>query len=244
MKAMVLAAGLGTRLKEFTKDRPKALVKVNGQTMLEITLEKLQKFGVREVILNTHHFPEMMREYVTTLHNKKLRIELSEEHSLLDTGGGLKKAAWFFLEDPDYLDEPFILHNVDILSTIDLERMMQFHRDNEALATLAVQKRDTSRYLIFDENLQLCGWKPGVNNQTKIARQASQRIELAFCGIHVISPRLLQMIKEQGVFPIIDAYLNLTSKGAKIVAFRADEYRWRDIGSPSELDEASRDFNS
>lgn len=239
---MVLAAGLGTRLKGLTKDRPKALVKVNGQTMLEITLERLQKYGVREVILNTHHFSEMMREYVTTLNNKGLRIELSQENTLMDTGGGLKKAAWFFLEDPDRLDEPFILHNVDILSTVDLARMMQFHRENEALATLAVQKRDTSRYLIFDEQLRLCGWKASAKYEPKMVRQTSQSIELAFCGIHIISPRLLQLIKEEGVFSIIDTYLNLTKEGGKIVAFRADEYLWRDIGSPSELNEASRTF--
>ena len=140
MKAMIFAAGLGTRLRPLTDDRPKALVEVAGRTMLEITLSRLRSFGIREVIVNVHHFADMVVAYLKTNDNFGMRIEVSREDVLLDTGGGLKKAASFLLEDSNDSDEPIVLHNVDVLSTIDLQRMVQFHTENHALATLAVQK--------------------------------------------------------------------------------------------------------
>src|SRR6202521_3911126 len=157
MKAMILAAGLGTRLRPLTDDRPKALVEVAGHTLLEITLRRLQQFGVGEVIVNVHHLADAVMDYLKKHDNFGMRIEISREEVLLDTGGGLKKAAWFFLEDPARLDEPFLLHNVDVLSTIDFARMLQFHKEHHALATLAVQGRETSRPLLFDDHLQLRG---------------------------------------------------------------------------------------
>src|SRR5579863_5501062 len=120
MKAMILAAGLGTRLRPLTDDRPKALVEVAGRTLLEIALRRLQYFGVRNVIVNVHHFADMVVDYLKKNNNFGIRIEISREDILLDTGGGLKNAAWFFREDPDDADEPFLLHNVDVISTIDL----------------------------------------------------------------------------------------------------------------------------
>ena len=141
MKAMILAAGLGTRLRPLTDDRPKALVEVGGRTLLEITLARLRAFGVSEVIINVHHFADMVVDYLKAKNNFGMRIEISREEVLLDTGGGLKKAAYFFLEDSSGKDEPFILHNVDVISTIDLGRMAQFHAEHHALATLAVQDR-------------------------------------------------------------------------------------------------------
>src|SRR5438045_3084247 len=137
MKAMILAAGLGTRLRPLTDARPKALVEVAGRTMLEIALARLREFGVSEVIVNVHHFADMVADYLKAKNNFGMRIEVSREDVLLDTGGGLKKAAWFFREDKVAVDEPFILHNVDVISTIDLHRMIQFHRERQALATLA-----------------------------------------------------------------------------------------------------------
>ena len=146
MKAMILAAGLGTRLRPLTDNRPKALVEVAGRTMLEITLIRLRSFGIREVIVNVHHFADMILEYLEARDNFGMRIEVSREEMLLDTGGGLKKAAWFFLERSSSIEEPFILHNVDVMSTINLRRMVQFHIESQALATLAVQARETARY--------------------------------------------------------------------------------------------------
>jgi NDP-sugar pyrophosphorylase family protein len=308
MKAMILAAGLGTRLRPLTDNRPKALVEISGRTLLEITLSRLRAFGVREVIINVHHFADMIAGYLKAKNNFGMRIEISREDILLDTGGGLKKAAWFFLEESSRLDEPFILHNVDVISTIDLPRMLQFHKEHHALATLAVQHRETSRYLLFNDQLQLCGRRSSGTAIPGCAPQASAELvppasspvipnaatsarrgvrvpspigreplspqqgtaelvpsavegavpknvkksgalapevppqSLAFSGIHIISPRLLPMITEEGIFSIINTYLRLASQGEKILAFRADEYYWRDLGRPSDLAQAALDL--
>jgi mannose-1-phosphate guanylyltransferase len=242
MKAMILAAGLGTRLRPLTDYRPKALVEIGGRTLLEITLSRLRAFGVREVIVNVHHFADMILEYLKTNDNFGMHIEISREEVLLDTGGGLKKAAWFFLEDSDQSEEPFILHNVDVVSAIDLQRMVQFHSENQALATLAVQDRETSRYLLFDQQLQLCGRRSGLDQKTELVRASRQVQPLAFSGIHVISPHLLAMMTEEGLFSIITSYINLAARGQKILAFRADEYYWRDLGKPDNVAQAAEDL--
>jgi mannose-1-phosphate guanylyltransferase len=242
MKAMILAAGLGTRLRPLTNDRPKALVEVAGRTLLEITLARLRTFGVSEVIVNVHHFADLAIEYLKAHDNFGMRIEVSREDVLLDTGGGLKKAAWFFLEDSARADEPFLLHNVDVISTIDLERMVQSHKQNKGLATLAVQERETSRYLLFDDHLQLCGRRAGRNQKPEIVRPSPRTQELAFSGIHVISSRLLAKITEEGVFSIITSYLRLAGQRESILAFRADEYYWRDLGKPDDLQQAAHDL--
>src|SRR5579862_4059933 len=130
LKAMILAAGLGTRLRPLTEDRPKALVKVAGRTLLEIALARLRAFEIYEVIVNVHHFADQVVDELQANCNFGMQIEISREDVLLDTGGGLKKAAWFFLEDSTQKDEPFILHNVDVVSTIDLGRMVEFHREH------------------------------------------------------------------------------------------------------------------
>jgi NDP-sugar pyrophosphorylase family protein len=195
MKAMILAAGLGTRLRPLTDTRPKALVEINGRTLLEITLTRLRTFGVTEAIINVHHFADMVAQYLKSKNNFGMRLELSrEDDQLLDTGGGLKKAAWFFLpsvaqggvpaalrpspSEPDACPqpstasepEPFLLHNVDVISTIDLAAMLQFHKQNQALATLAVQSRETSRQLLFNDQLQLSGRR--INNQDTLVYDA------------------------------------------------------------------------
>jgi NDP-sugar pyrophosphorylase family protein len=241
MKAMVLAAGLGTRLRPLTNDRPKALVEVAGRTLLEITLARLRAFGVGEVIVNVHHFADLVIAYLKAHDNFGMRMEVSREDVLLDTGGGLKKAGWFFLEAPKS-DEPFLLHNVDVISTIDLGRMVQSHKQNKALATLAVQERETSRYLLFGEQLRLCGRRAGRDQEPEIVRPSARTQALAFSGIHVISPRLLAEMTEEGVFSIIASYLRLAGRGENIAAFRADEYYWRDLGKPADLQNAARDL--
>jgi mannose-1-phosphate guanylyltransferase len=212
---MVLAAGLGTRLRPLTNSRPKALVEFEGRTLLQITLERLRQFGIRDVIINVHHFPDMIIDYLKANDHFGMHIEISREDVLLDTGGGLKKTAWFFD------DGPFLVHNVDVISTIDLARMAEFHKEHEALATLAVKDRETSRYLLFDHELQLCG---------RASARDPQKMSLAFSGIHVISPRLFSLMEEDGVFSIITSYLSLAARGEKILGFRADEYSWRDMG--------------
>jgi len=241
MKAMILAAGLGTRLRPLTNDRPKALVEVAGRTLLEITIARLREFGVREVIVNAHHFAGMIAEYLRERNNFGMRIEISEEGSLLDTGGGLKKAAWFFREEGPAA-APFILHNVDVISTIDLRRMLDFHTQNRALATLAVQQRQTSRYLLFDEQMQLCGRRLVKERNTELVRPSPRSEELAFSGIHVISPRLLEMMTEAGAFSIVQSYLRLAGEGERIVAYRADGDYWRDLGKQESVARVAGDL--
>jgi NDP-sugar pyrophosphorylase family protein len=237
MKAMILAAGLGTRLRPLTDDRPKALVEVAGHTLLEITLRRLAAFGIREVIVNVHHFADRVVDFLKTNNNFGLQIEISREEALLDTGGGLKKAAWFFQRNGA---EPFLLHNVDVISTIDLARMVKFHRDHQAVATLAVQKRETSRQLLFDNQNLLCGRQAG-NGQSPDVVRPGQMHALAFSGVHVISPRLLERITEDGAFSIITSYLRLAAEGERILAFPADPYYWRDLGKPENVAQANDD---
>ena len=264
MKAMILGAGLGTRLKPLTDSRPKALVELFGRTLLEITIQRLKSFGVTELIINVHHFPDRITDYLKSRNNFGIRIEISREDVLLDTGGGLKKAAWFFLESParhwftpapsgplatrHSLREPFILHNVDVISSIDLARMMQFHKEHHAVATLAVQQRESSRQLLFNDHLQLVGRAPSAQDSaiSSEARNPSSRElqHLAFSGIHILSPRLLPMITEDGIFSIIPTYLRLAAQNQKILAFRADQYYWRDLGRPSDLAQAALDLES
>jgi len=213
-------------LRPLTNDRPKALVEVAGRTLLEITLARLRPFGINDVIINVHHFADSMIEYLKSKNNFGMHLEISREDVLLDTGGGLKKAGWFFKGA-----EPFVLHNVDVISTIDLVRMLQFHNDNGALATLAVQDRKTSRPLLFDDQLRLCG-------------RAESGSGLAFSGVHIISPRILDLIEEEGIFSIITSYINLAQRGEKIMGFRADKYRWRDLGKLEDLEKAASEMNA
>lgn len=255
MRAMVLAAGLGTRLRPLTNDRSKALVEVGGRTLLEITLVRLRDFGIREVIINVHHFADRIESYLKAHNNFAMQIELSQEEVLLDTGGGLKKAGHFFLpnspshwrsegsgREDSSREEPFILHNVDVISNIDFAQMLNLHMANKALATLAVQDRETSRYLLFDESLQLCGRRAGRGGKPELVRTAENPQALAFSGIHIISPRFIPMMTEQGAFSIIDTYLRLAAQREKIVGFRADDYYWCDLGRPEHVAQAAKDI--
>ena len=244
MKAMVLAAGLGTRLRPLTNDRPKALVEVGGRTLLEIALARLRSFGIQDVIINVHHYADIVIDRMKAAGNFGMHIEFSREDILLDTGGGLKKAAWFLDSNSGAQEDPFILHNVDVISTIDLQRMVEIHKEKQALATLAVQERESSRYLLFDEQAQLCGRRLVKEEKTEMVRQPRQMTELAFSGIHVISPRIFPLLTEEGAFSIVPAYLRLAARGEKIMAFRADEYYWRDLGKPENIRQAELDIKA
>ena len=251
MKAMILAAGLGTRLRPLTNDRPKALVEVGGRTLLEITLTRLRDFGIRDVIINVHHLAEKIESYLKAKNDFGMHIELSREEVLLDTGGGLKKAGYFFLDsgkkdagrEVSGREGPFLLHNADVISNIDFKQMLKYHLENKALSTLAVQDRETSRYLLFDDSLQLCGRRAGRDGKPELVRPATNPQPLAFSGIHMISPRLIPLMNEEGAFSIIDTYLRLAQQGEKIVGFRADEYSWRDLGRPEHVAQAAKDIS-
>lgn len=241
---MILAAGLGTRLQPLTGDRPKALVEVAGRALLEITLARLKSAGIQDVIINTHHFADRLVAYLVAHHNFGMNIEISREDILLDTGGGLKKAARFFTGSDTDEDQPFLVHNVDVLSNIDFNAMLRQHHETAALATLAVQDRPTSRHLLFDELGQLCGRRSGIDGPAEMVRQAHALHARAFSGIHILSPRIFNLMHEGGAFSIIPVYLRLAAAGERIRAFNADEYYWRDLGRPEHIAAAADDIRT
>jgi NDP-sugar pyrophosphorylase family protein len=237
MKAMILAAGVGNRLRPLTETCPKALIDINGAPVLEIVIKRLIKAGCTEIIINVFHLADMIVDFLRARKNFGIRIDISLEKELLDTGGGLKKAAAFFDDG-----QAFLLHNVDVLSNIDFKEMYHYHVENGALATLAVQSRQTGRYFLFDELDRLCGWEAVAENKKMLARTPrGNTSRLAFNGIHVISPEIFAKMSETGVFSINQTYLRLAGEGEKILAFHTDKYFWRDIGRLEKLEEIRRE---
>lgn len=238
MKAMILAAGMGTRLKPLTDGSPKALIEVGGKPLIGYVLERLVGAGVDSVIVNAFHLANLLEDYLKTSAPKGLRVSISREAELLDTGGGLKQAAYFFEGE-----EPFFIHNVDVLSDIDLVRMYREHVSSAALATLAVQERASGRALLFDKKGLLRGRVPGEGLSPEWASTPVEgALRRSFCGVHVVSPALLSKMTETGVFPILSAYLRLAGEGEAFRAFAADGYRWQDVGSVEKLESARRSF--
>ncbi len=230
MKAMILAAGLGTRLKPFTDKHPKALAVVNGKTILQRNIEYLASFSILDVIVNVHHFADQIIDLIKTNNGFGSNITISDEtKEVLETGGGLMKAKDFFNDD-----EPFVLLNVDILTNMDLHKMIQHHVSSKALSTLCVSQRKTSRYFLFDEQNNLCGWRNVNVNQETIVRPANAYYEKAFWGIHVISPRIFSLIKREGKFSIVDAYMDLC-KRYSIKAFDENNSKFIDVGKPESI---------
>jgi len=226
MKAIIFAAGLGTRLKELTQHTPKALVKVDGVSLLERAILKLKQAGVDELIVNAHHFAEQIINFVSQ-HDFGVPVHISlEKDKLLDTGGGLKHAMYFFD------NEPFIAYNVDIISNIDLQGMYRFHCEQKAVATLAVRNRETQRYLLFNENLQLCGKENIITNEKTLIPNLPKNTHLqrlAFSGIHIISPELFSFMPAKDVFSITELYLS-AAQSQKIIGFLHNESSWADMG--------------
>jgi NDP-sugar pyrophosphorylase family protein len=234
MKAMVLAAGVGSRLRPLTDEVPKALLDVGGAALISHVIRRLQSAGVTEVVVNLFHLGDRIVEFLASQGDFGLRIEFTREEELLDTGGGLKNAAWFFDDG-----RPFFLHNVDVLSDIDLAELLRFHLGARALATLAVQRRPSARQLVFDRDGRLCGREsPEGVEWVKGATGSVER--LAFTGIHVIDPAIFSKMAETGAFPITRTYLRLAGEGERIVAYRADGRYWQDIGAPEKLEAARR----
>lgn len=240
MKAMILAAGYGTRLQPLTNHLPKALVAINDVPMLQLIIARLIKSGVDEIIINTHHFSEQVASFLKLKNSFGIRIEISQESQILGTGGGLKHARYFFDDE-----QPFFLHNVDIISTINLKQMYQHHQNNRAMATLAIQRRETSRGFILDEKNYVCGHEDKDNQRTRLKRAPHGKTRfMAFCGIHIISPDIFQFIDETGRFSIIDSYLNLIEQGFPILGFPADGWYWKDIGKLETLEGIQRDLEN
>lgn len=237
---MIFAAGLGTRLKPLTDSMPKALVPVAGRPMLEHIILKLKGSGFNELVINIHHFGEQILDFLRANENFGLTIHISDERDcLLDTGGGIKKAAPFFRDE-----EPFLVHNVDILSDTDLKTLYQYHLQSGNDATLLASKRQTVRYLLFDDNARLCGWINKETLQTKpegFVYDGSKYQEYAFSGIHVISPSLFHYMNERwhGKFSIMDFYLQ-TCNEAQLGGCLTEQIHLIDIGKPETLDKASQ----
>lgn len=238
MKAMIFAAGLGTRLKPFTEKHPKALLEINGKTLLQRNIEYLAKFGITDVIVNVHHFASQVKKIITKNNGFGSNITISDESgAILETGGGLKKAAWFFSESKD----PFVVINADVLTDMDLGTMINQHKFMQPLATLAVTSRHSSRYFLFDEMPNLCGWRNDKTGEQKISRDSRKFIEKAFSGIHVISPKIFELIKMDGKFSIIDLYLEL-AKTYAISGFDHSNSKFIDVGKPESILKASELF--
>ncbi len=233
MKAMLFSAGLGTRLHPLTSDRPKALVEIQKNiSLLHYNILYLQKQGVNTIVVNIHHFGQKIIAELERYNNFGMKIIVSDEREkLLETGGGLLYAAPLLRGK-----EPIILYNVDVISTIDLRQMFLFHVQNNALATLACRKRESSRYLLFDTQKKLCGWKNTKTGETIYKDSSPKELTaLAFSGIHIIAPRLLDLIEEKGKFSIIKSYLQLMQKKHTIQAYQHDNDAWFDVGTVQKL---------
>ncbi len=239
MKALLFAAGLGTRLQEYTKNTPKAMVRLAGKPLLQHAIEHLKESGITELTINVFHFADQVISFVHENKSFGINIHISDErYQLLDTGGGLKKAAPFLKGNG-----PVLIFNVDVISNLDLKALKNYHLEQNSLATLVVRDRETSRYLMFDKNLQLAGWKNFSSGETRVCREDSFATAqpLAFSGIHIIEPELLDLITEEGKFPIMDLYLRL-AKNHLIKGFADQSDLWMDLGKPEQLQAAENYF--
>jgi len=238
MKAIILAAGLGTRLKPLTNDLPKALIQVNKRPLLHHVIEHLKHHGIKEIIINVHHQAQKILAFLKANNDFGIRIEISHESEILETGGGIKNARWFFDDN-----RPFLVHNVDILTDLNLTEMIKWHMQHDSIATLAVRKRDTRRQLLFDNESELVGWQ----SDRRIERAkdiALNRLEpFSFMGVHIISPEIYSLFPTEDHFSIISAYLKIVTLNKKIIAFRGDQYYWFDIGKPERIIEAEQFFD-
>ena len=237
VRGMILAAGLGTRLKPWTDAHPKALAAVNGKSLLQRNIEYLQQFGIKEVIVNVHHFADQIIDAIQQNNGWGSIITISDEtDAVLETGGGLQKAAWFFKND-------FVLMNVDILTDLDLQKMIDQHQQSKALATLAVTERTTSRYFLFNTQQELCGWRNVITGEEKPSSLSSGEgvRQKAFSGIHVISPAIFSLMQQEGKFSMVDVYLSLCADH-QIRYFDHSETKFIDVGKPESVAQAEKMF--
>jgi len=237
MKGMLLCAGFGTRLKPWTDKHPKALAVVNGKSLLQRNVEYLASFGITDIVINLHHFAEQIKEAVKTSNGWGSEISFSDEtDAILETGGGLKRAASFF-----DTKESFVLMNVDILTDLDLQQMIARHNKLKPLATLATSNRESSRYFLFNEEDMLCGWRNTKTGEEKISRETKMLTQKAFSGIHIISPDIFSLMKQEGKFSMVDVYLDL-AKTYTIKSFDHGNSKFIDVGKPESIAKAEALF--
>lgn len=237
MKAMLFAAGLGTRLKPFTDTKPKALAEVNHKTLLEHSITYLQRFGIRDVIINVHHFAGLIREELAAHNNYGSNITISDEtDEVLETGGGLLKASSYLSGAGDY-----VVMNVDVLTTLNLQALIDAHNKNKPLATLAVMQRESSRHLLFNNNMELCGWTNNNSGERKISKNETPLLPYAFSGIQVVSSRIWDGAPFSGKFSLIDLYLHAAKTGI-VHGYNHSGDVFIDVGKPESLEMAAKMF--
>lgn len=236
MKAMILAAGLGTRLKPLTNDLPKALVPVQGKPMILHLIERLMQQGISSFVVNLHHHAEMLRDFLLSIDDPGITLQFSDERdALLDTGGAIKRAARYFEHE-----ERFLVHNVDVWTNLSLSNMIKLHDANRAMATLAVRDRITSRYLLFNDRSALCGWQNRNSGEQILVDQAEKHLyPLAFSGIQIVSPEIFRYFPENDRFSLVSLYL-AAAPTARIFAYRHDHDQWSDLGNQERIDALDR----
>ena len=238
MKGMILAAGLGTRLKPFTDKHPKALAPVNGKTLLQRNIEFLKSYGVDDILINVHHFADQIIHHIEENHQFGIKITISDEtDQVLETGGGLKKASWFFDDG-----NPFILMNVDILTDMNLQKLIAYHEAHNALVTLAVSTRESSRCFLWNEDLLLCGWRNRQTGEERISRAEPHLTEMSFSGIHIIDPAFFSFLTQEGKFSIVDTYLEAARK-ERILGYDHSGSHLIDVGKPESILKAEAIFS-
>jgi N-acetyl-alpha-D-muramate 1-phosphate uridylyltransferase len=237
IQGMIFAAGLGTRFKPWTDKHPKALAVINGKTLLQRNIEYLQQYGIGNIVVNVHHFSQQILEALKKNKGWGAEISISDESDeVLETGGGLMKAAGLLHA------ENIVIINADILTDLDLGKMIAFHREKKSLATLATTGRQTSRYFLFNDEDLLCGWRNTKTGEEKISRTASRYFQKAFSGIHVVQRRLIELIQQQGKFSMVDVYLDLAPKH-NIFPFDHSGSRFIDVGKPESVTAAEAMFS-
>jgi len=235
MKAMIFAAGKGTRLGDITSARPKALLEIKGKTALRIAVEKLTSQGFDEIIINVHHHADQMIKAIEDLKNEGFKLNVSDEREqLLETGGGLYKARWFFD------DRPFLLYNVDIITDIDLNELFSYHEKKGGIATLAVRKHNDKRVFLVDEEKIVRGWRNKATGEEIVTVNFGNLQEMAFSGIHIVEPAIFRYMKE-GFYSMTSLYLEIALL-EKIFVFNHNPEYFFDIGSPEELQKASNHY--
>jgi MurNAc alpha-1-phosphate uridylyltransferase len=226
MKAMILAAGKGTRMLPLTETMPKVLIEVHGIPLLEHTIRYLKYYGIDEIIVNVHHHAEQIKSFIKKKGSFDIRIEFSEEiNEPLNTGGGLYKARWFFDDN-----EPFVLTSSDVITNLNLSDLISFHKKIDPLATLAVKERKSSRDFIFDQEYHLCGWHSHITGETRLIKEVQNPLHLGFSTIHCINPAIFNLIIEQGPFSIVDTYLRLAASHHLIMGFEHNSSAWFECG--------------
>ena len=238
LKAIIFSAGLGTRFKPWTNKHPKALAIVNGKSLLQRNIEYLQQYNITDVVVNVHHFPDQVIEAIKTNKGWGSNVIISDEsNEVLETGGGLLKAKSLLNGD-----QPFLSLNVDVLTDLDINKLISFHQEKKSLVSFAVTERTTSRNILLDVDGRMCGWRNNATGEEKIVIEKTGLKPFAYSCVVVYEPAIFSLIKQQGKFSIMDTYLQLASQNL-IVGYNHTGDKWVDVGKPESVALAEKLFN-